>query len=267
MATVFVMLLSIVQSYSQHSPTFPSFISITTCQGDSPTTLGAHLKPFITLGGVTTRPVPTTGPVTTTPWGMEEDGTTVVFVRCHTHFGFINKRPGGSVGRAKHTPAQEGGHFETEATRLIVVCVVVVCVVLIVRWLRHQSIGSVPIPVGTNQHRVGPDSRCCLDWVDDSSHLLAGPDQAISTNQWTGPGICPVRSTPMSGRPDISPVGNIGQTHSADMVGRASSTTVLSRHLYWPMQHQSTARDTHPRTLSLSLFTIGQSPRQRRGAG
>ena len=126
-----------------------------------------------------TTPVPATGPITATPWGMEEDGTTVVFVRCRTHFGFINKRPGGSVGRAKHTPAQRGAHFETEATRLIVVCVVVlaVCVVAIVSWLQHQSIGSVPTPVDTDQHRVGPDSRCCLDWANDSSHLLARPDQ------------------------------------------------------------------------------------------
>ena len=126
-----------------------------------------------------TTPVPATGPITATPWGMEEDSTTVVFVWCHTHFGFVNKRLGGSVGRAKHTPAQEGGRFETKATRLIVVCVVVlaVCVVAIVSWLQHQSIGSVPTPVDTDQHRVGPDSRCCLDWANNSTYLLAGPDQ------------------------------------------------------------------------------------------
>ena len=119
MATVFVMLLSIVQSYSQHSPTFPSFISITTCQGDSPTTLGAHLKPFITLGGVTTRPVPATGPVTTTPWGMEEDGTTVVFVCCLAQW--VCKEFWGRPGGRAVTMSQRDERFKTEATRLIVV--------------------------------------------------------------------------------------------------------------------------------------------------
>ena len=210
-----------------------------------------------------TTPVPATGPITATPWGMEEDGTTVVFVRCHTHFGFINKRPGGSVGKAKHTPAQRGGHFETEATRLIVVCVVVVCVVVI-SWLQHQRIRFVPAPVGTNQHRVGPNIRVCLDWANNSTYRRAGPNQPTQLIDVPDPAF--VRSGPLqhpAGPISVRSATSIRHIWPPWSVGRCRPLSCLGTST--GRRHTSRRQETHTHALSLSLSCPSIYPRGEGG--